>query len=58
MAAGNFQQAYEFIKRMQGRRIMLGPYLDSEMVDVIAAQLGVPPARDDEDAVEEDIAHD
>jgi hypothetical protein len=42
---------------MQARRIMLGLYLDQEIIDTISEQLGVEPVRDDEDVVEEDIVN-
>jgi len=52
----NFRVAYEYVEKMRARRILLGPYLDQEMVETIYAQVGVAPVLDEEDIVDEDIA--
>lgn len=51
-------QAYEQIEKMKSRRIVLGPYLDSQMVDDIYKHMGVQVDDDASGNVEEDIADD
>ena len=52
---GNMQQCYKLIEEMRVRRILLGPYLDQEMVITVYRHLGIQPATDEEDVIEEEV---
>eukprot|EP00698_Gefionella_okellyi_P002980 TRINITY_DN12813_c0_g1_i1.p1 TRINITY_DN12813_c0_g1~~TRINITY_DN12813_c0_g1_i1.p1 ORF type:complete len:1394 (-),score=371.65 TRINITY_DN12813_c0_g1_i1:33-4172(-) len=56
-AQNNMQQAYKLIEEMRARQIVLGPYLDSTMVQNVYRSLGVEfqDVVDDEEVIDEEV---
>lgn len=56
-AQKNMERAFHFIQRMRGANIMLGPYLDQDMVNAVYRAVGAQPEQEEEveEGVEEEV---
>ena len=52
----NMEQSYQLIEKMRDRRIILSPYLDSQMVNAVYQAMGVktPMAAENDDGIDDE----